>query len=195
MNIPTNKVILRQSIIKERRSLSLQLWQEKSQQICDNLQNYADFNQAKTILSYVSFKQEPDLSLLLTSSHNWAFPRCVEKTLIWHQYQGKDSLKKGAYGIIEPQEHTPIILPETADLILVPAVACDYQGYRLGYGGGYYDRLLSQPKMAQIPTMGILFEFAFLPQLPVESWDQKLTAICTETQIYRVSGLSPLQDL
>ncbi len=80
----------------------------------------------------------------------------------------------------------PIIKPENVDLILIPAVACDYNGYRLGYGGGFYDRLLNSPQWQSIPTVGIIFEFALLSQLPCEPWDQKLKTICTEKQILSI---------
>ncbi|MHC5824929.1 MAG: 5-formyltetrahydrofolate cyclo-ligase, partial [Nostoc sp.] len=64
-----------------------------------------------------------------------------------------------------------------------PSVACDYQGYRLGYGGGYYDRLLSLPQWQTKPTIGIVFDFAYLSQIPIESWDKPLQAVCTETRL------------
>jgi 5-formyltetrahydrofolate cyclo-ligase len=71
------------------------------------------------------------------------------------------------------------------DLILVPAVACDRQGTRLGYGGGYYDRLLSDPAWTNIPTVGVVFDFAYLTYLVADPWDIPLRAICTEHGFYR----------
>jgi 5-formyltetrahydrofolate cyclo-ligase len=82
---------------------------------------------------------------------------------------------------LEPLPNSPTLQPVEVDLILVPAVACDYQGYRLGYGGGYYDRLLSSPEWASKPTIGVLFDFAYLPQLPTDTWDIQLHGVCTET--------------
>ncbi|WP_414585482.1 5-formyltetrahydrofolate cyclo-ligase [Scytonema sp. PCC 10023] len=179
---------LRKSLLKTRHSMSVAEWKQKSDRICTHLLTSPLFNQAKTILAYFSFRQEPDLSLLFTdTSHRWGFPRCVGQSLFWHIWTHKDSVITGSYGITEPQPDAPIVAPDQVDLILIPCVACDYQGYRLGYGGGYYDRMLSSPEWANKPTIGIVFEFAYLPKLPVEPWDKRLQGVCTEF------GLNPLQ--
>ena len=172
---------LRRSLLKKRQSISVGEWRESSDRICQQLQNFTLFTQAKTILAYFSFRQEPDLSPLFTdTNYNWGFPRCVGNSLDWHKWTPKDAVEVGAYGIREPLPHAPTIEPATVDLILVPCVACDYQSYRLGYGGGYYDRLLSSPDWANKPTIGIVFDFAYLTQIPLESWDQPLQAVITE---------------
>ncbi len=67
--------------------------------------------------------------------------------------------------------------------MLIPAVACDEHGYRLGYGGGFYDRLLSLPIWTEKPTVGIVFQNARLLCLPHDPWDKPLQAICTETGV------------
>ena len=82
-----------------------------------------------------------------------------------------------------PLKTAPTISVLSADLILVPTVACDLQGYRLGYGGGYYDRLLGSNLGSNIPTVGIVFDFALIDRLPVDLWDMKLDFICTETKL------------
>jgi 5-formyltetrahydrofolate cyclo-ligase len=180
-----NKTKVRRSLLKARQSLSPQEWQEKSNNLCVQLQNSAIFNQSQTVLAYFSFRKEPDLSTLFKKYFNkiWGFPRCVEQSLIWHRWQSSDPLQQGIYGILEPKAHLPLIDPNTVDLILVPAVACDWQGYRLGYGGGFYDRLLSLPEWSSIPTIGVVFELAYLPQLPREAWDKPLQLVCTENQL------------
>jgi 5-formyltetrahydrofolate cyclo-ligase len=85
------------------------------------------------------------------------------------------------------------LTPSAVDLILVPAIACDVQGYRLGYGGGFYDRLLSTPAWRAKPTIGIVFEFARLPQLPVDPWDRPLQGICTESGLFLSESLKQLE--
>lgn len=176
-----NKVQLRQVLLQKRRSLSQQVWREKSDRLCYHLQAMPCFQQAKTILAYFCFRQEPDLSSLFTTDKRWGFPRCVGKSLLWHSWKPNEQLQKGRYGIPEPYPNLPTIKPTEVDLILVPAVACDYQKYRLGYGGGFYDRLLASSEWLSQPTIGIIFDFAYLPQLPTDVWDKKLQGVCTET--------------
>jgi 5-formyltetrahydrofolate cyclo-ligase len=183
------KAELRRALLKTRKSLTKEEWKEKSDRICFHLQSSPLFTTAETVLAYFSFRQEPDLStLFINNHHRWGFPRCVGDTLYWHIIETQNftephnfaSLQIGAYGILEPLPNTPTIQPEEVDLILVPAVACDEQGYRLGYGGGYYDRLLGSPAWASKLTIGVVFEFAYLPQLPTHLWDIQLQGICTE---------------
>lgn len=179
-----DKKKFRRSLIQTRISLAETEWKLKSDRLCHHLKAASIFQQAQTILAYFSFRQEPDLSPLFNSENNsnkqWGFPRCVGKSLVWHSWQPGEPLETGAFGIQEPLANAPILSPEMVDLILVPAVACDLRGYRLGYGGGFYDRLLNDPKWSQKPTIGIVFEFARLPELPIDPWDKPLDAICTD---------------
>ncbi|MFB2923185.1 MULTISPECIES: 5-formyltetrahydrofolate cyclo-ligase [Aerosakkonema] len=174
------KVELRRSLIKQRQSMLTELWREKSDRISNHLQSSPLFTQAKTILAYFSFRQEPDLSILFADNRKWGFPRCVGNELSWHSWKPGQPLQKGAFGIFEPHPDLPTLNANEVDLILVPSVACDVRGYRLGYGGGYYDRLLSSPEWSSKPTIGIVFEFAYVPQLPIEGWDIQLNGVCTE---------------
>lgn len=186
------KPTLRRSLLKIRQSMTIREWREKSDRICQQLLTSAVFQEAKTVLAYFSFRQEPDISSLFTNtvtqlsqdlqpSKIWGFPRCVGNSLDWHVWTPQDAVQIGAYGIVEPHPEATTIAPQDVDLILVPSVACDYRGYRLGYGGGYYDRLLCSPEWNKKPTIGIVFEFAYLQHLPIEPWDQPLQGVCTET--------------
>lgn len=178
-----NKSALRRKILHQRQSLPLTDWQTKSNLIGDRLKAWTVFKEARTILAYFSFKQEADLFSLFELDKNWAFPRCVGKSLVWHSWQLEEELQLGKYGIKEPLTTATIVHPQTADLIIVPTVACNRQGYRLGYGGGFYDRLLSYPECLSIPTVGIVFDFAYLEKLPIDVWDRQLNFVCTETRL------------
>ncbi|MGL5082066.1 MAG: 5-formyltetrahydrofolate cyclo-ligase [Microcoleaceae cyanobacterium] len=177
------KANLRRSLLKVRRALSTQAWDAKSDRLCHHLEHSTLFQNAKTVLAYVSFRQEPNLHFLWQRSlKRWGLPRCVGQSLDWHHWQPGEGLESGAFGILEPRASAPVLTPATVDLVLVPAVACDRRGYRLGYGGGFYDRMLSLPEWRSVPTLGIVFEFAYVAELPTEPWDQPMTGICTEEQ-------------
>lgn len=180
---------IRQTLLRQRQALDPQDWQARSEQLCHHLQAWIPFQKARGVLAYGSFRQEPDLSSLWPLGKGWGLPRCVGRDLVWHQWQLGDPLEVGAYGILTPSPQAPIVDPATVDLILVPGVAYDRRGYRLGYGGGFYDRLLSQPPWHQIPTLGIGFAFGLLEVLPVDPWDQPLGGVCTEEGIW-VTGSS-----
>ncbi len=176
------KSALRRRLLRARQALTSEDWRDKSDRICSHLQAVEQFQSAQTILAYCSIRNEPDLSpLFALTDRQWGLPRCVGKSLVWHRWSPGDPLEKGTYGILEPVADWPEVEPETVDLILVPAVACDPRGYRLGYGGGFYDRLLSLPAWQFKPTIGLVFDLAYLPELPIEACDRKLDRVCTET--------------
>lgn len=182
------KAQLRRSLLKTRRSLRVEEWREKSDRICTQLQASPLFIQAQTVLAYFSFRQEPDLNPLFADTKRcWGFPRCIGKSLSWHSWTPQEPLETGAYGISAPQPDAPKIEPAKVDLILIPSVACDYRGYRLGYGGGFYDRMLSSSEWASKSTIGVAFEFAYLPELPIDEWDKPLQGVCTETGCHTLS--------
>jgi 5-formyltetrahydrofolate cyclo-ligase len=180
----SEKTALRRSLLSKRRALAPEIWQQNSRQICDHLYSSGDFIQAQTVLAYFSIFLEPDLSPLFTQPKRWGFPRCVDKNLYWHNWAPSQSLQPGRFGILEPLPTAPTIDADQVDLILVPSVACDRLGYRLGYGGGFYDRLLSSSAWATKKTIGITFDFAYLPVLPINTWDRPLAAVCTEAGVF-----------
>ena len=178
-NEQKNKGSLRKYLLNQRRQLDHEIWQQKSQALCDRLSNLPIFQQAQNILAFTSYKQEPDLSYLWQRfpEKNWGFSRCLEKDLIWHQVDVTNferNMRAGAFGIWEPLYHLPLMNLENIDLILIPAIACDRQGYRLGYGGGFYDRWL--PNSRGIKA-GIIFDEFYLEDIPHDVWDVQLELI------------------
>lgn len=191
---------LRKNFLTQRRGLSPEEWQGRSQTIVRTLLNCPRVQEANRIFAYFSIHQEPDLSLLFQLNQIqlnqiqlnpvqvnkvqvnkvWGFPVIQGQDLIWYPWQPGEPLVKGAYGIPVPAVQAQPLPLEGTDLILVPGVAMDRRGYRLGYGGGFYDRLLASAEGQQIPTIGIVFEFALVPTLPQEAWDRQLGGWCTE---------------
>ena len=178
-NEQKNKGKLRKYLLNQRRQIDHEIWQQKSQALCDRLSNWHVFQQAQNILAFTSYKQEPDLSYLWQRfpEKNWGFSRCLEKDLIWHQVDVANfdhDMTTGSFGILEPLPNLPLMNLENIDLILIPAIACDRQGYRLGYGGGFYDRWL--PKSRGIKA-GIIFDEFYLEDIPHDVWDVPLELI------------------
>ncbi|EKV02185.1 5,10-methenyltetrahydrofolate synthetase [Leptolyngbya sp. PCC 7375] len=187
--IQDQKAQMRRSLLKARQALPPQVWQQKCDRICTHLAQWPTLQNARTILAYCSFRNEPDLESLLAQQRSWGLPRCQGKELIWHRWFPTCGwpLRSGTYGITEPDPTSPLVDPRRVDVILVPAVACDVRGYRLGYGGGFYDRMLSQTSWQGKTTIGIVFEFARLPEIPKNRWDCPLDGICTESGLFLAS--------
>ena len=182
------KTALRRQLLAQRRSLSIPTWQQQSQKICNHLAQWDLIKNAEVILGFISFRQEPDLISLYQQfpQKTWGFPRCVDRTLDWHQIQPTnftESTQIGNFGILEPIPPLPTIDLTRVDVILVPAIACDRQGYRLGYGGGFYDRFLFNQTGF---TIGIVFADFYREILPTEAWDLPTKAVCNENGIFIV---------
>ena len=179
------KAALRKNFLAQRRSLSKTDWRNHSELLCNNLAQQQSLQNAQTVLSYCTYRNEPDLSLLfeLLGQKSWGLPRCVGKDLAWHQYRPGDRLISGKYNITEPHPDLPLLDLSTIDLILVPAVACTKTGDRLGYGGGFYDRFFATLSR-KVTTIGIVFNCCLAETLPIEPWDKSLDYVCTETDFY-----------
>lgn len=138
-----------------------------------------EMSAAGTIAAYYSIGTEPDTHGLIFAL--WKRGSYVvlpvlrpDGDLDWASYEGPDSLAPGPRGLLEPTE--PVRGPATvarADVVLVPALAVDARGYRLGRGGGSYDRALARVG-GQVPTIALLYDDELLPTVPTEPHDQRV---------------------
>jgi len=99
--------------------------------------------------------------------------------LALHEIDGESELEESFFGILEPHPQAPPVEPHEVDLVIVPGVAFDSHGGRVGYGGGFYDRLLN--RMPHAYTVGICFDGQLVERVPVEPHDKTLDAIVTPT--------------
>ncbi len=167
-------------------ALSSQLYQEYSGQLCAHLREFlvAKVMPGQTILAYWPHRQEPDLGRLFDlPDYRWGLPRCLpQRKLAWHLWQPGEPLQNNAYGLAEPlATATSVDRVKDIGAVLIPMVGFDRQGYRLGYGGGYFDRLLASSEWQQVLTIGIALDLALVPNVPIDSWDLPLRRIFTES--------------
>lgn len=187
--VPQIKTHLRQQFRQQRDRLDTV---ELSQQLSQRLSTWPELQRSRTILAYWPHNSELSLLALMELWHAkiWGLPRCLPgKQLAWHAYapqRDRERLVSGKFGILEPPPTFPLVDLVTVDAVLVPALACDRWGTRLGYGGGYYDRCLARSELQQCLTVGIVTGSGFsqIP-LPRDDWDVSLQAIATPQQIMR----------
>lgn len=186
-----NKQELRKQIFSLRRKIPMETIKNHSQQIHNHLFNTSEYQQAPSICFYVSYGHEVQthemIKQALTQGKTIIVPCCntIDHTLILSRITSWKQLQPGTYGILEiPEEQRKTIQPHTLDLIIVPGVAFDNKGNRLGQGGGYYDRLLAS---AQGKTIGLCFETQLIEQVPISTHDKPVDMIITEKQVIHCS--------
>lgn len=109
-----------------------------------------------------------------------AFPVVIEgKGLMARKVAGVSQLQPASFGLMEPGPSCPVVDPREIGAVLVPALAYDRRGFRLGYGGGYYDRFLPLLDPAAV-TVGLAYETLLVDELPVESHDRRVRWVVTE---------------
>lgn len=154
------------------------------------LTKYDWFNKRKIIASFLSIKSEistKDLNQYLLSLGKILCLPVIENNeeiLIFKRYFIGDELKNGKFGVKEPV-NTQIYLP---DIIFVPCLAFDENGFRLGYGGGYYDKCISNffSINHKFISIGLAYEEQKVKNVVHDQLDQKLNYILTEKQLYNI---------
>lgn len=158
---------------------------EKSAAIAGLLTGCGAYKNADTVMTYVSFGSEVSTDLILEKIRNdgktAAVPLCGKnRDMTARVIKSKDELRPGAYGVPEPSVESPVIGKNNIDLIIVPGLGFDKNGFRIGYGKGYYDRYLSGFEGASI---GLCFEACLLDRVFREETDQKTDIVITEKEI------------
>ncbi|MCD8329496.1 MAG: 5-formyltetrahydrofolate cyclo-ligase [Lachnospiraceae bacterium] len=161
--------------------------QEKSRRICEYIEKLPLYRESRIIYAYISTQGEVDLSSLIEDA--WArglevaVPRVHGETMDFYQITSWDDLEEGSFHIREPREGCPLVTEREPVLFLVPGVAYDTEGFRVGYGGGFYDRYLAAYPMHV--TIGVGFDFQIYPEVPREETDCAMREIVTETGFRR----------
>ena len=183
------KKIIREEILKKRSQLSKEEHKEKSRELIDKLTNSCYYNNAKTIMTFISFSDEVDthefIKQAIKDGKTVTVPVTFPKTKELKPSIVKDfnELEPGYYNILTPKkEYIRYIEPKEIDLVIVPSVAYDREGYRVGYGGGYYDRFLAP---LEVNTIGISFDMQLIDRAPRDQYDIAVEYICTEKEFFK----------
>ena len=180
--VTVDKAGLRRQLVAARKLISDSSRNEAGRLTRDHVLEMAEVATAGTVAAYYSFGTEPDTRGLIFAL--WKRGSYVilpvllpDGDLDWASYEGPDSLAPGPRGLLQPVE--PVRGPGTvarADIVLVPALAVDVFGHRLGRGGGSYDRALARVG-EQVPTIALLYDSELLPSVPVAAHDQPVRVV------------------
>ncbi|MFK7926877.1 MAG: 5-formyltetrahydrofolate cyclo-ligase [Myxococcota bacterium] len=180
-----NKAALRRELRTWRRQLDPRVRNAGFAQAIEHLLALDVWASAHTVALYAALPTEPDLTPLMRDAHNRgvrvALPVVMERNapLHWRAYERGATLVPGAFSVPEPPTDAPALDPHTFDLVVVPALAVDDRGYRLGYGGGYYDRSL--PLMPTATRIWLGLDAQRRARLPTEPTDRAVHLCITES--------------
>ena len=180
------KKILRKFLINRRKYLSRDYEEKNMSHV--HLRPLLNNMNSDYVGSYIDYNSELSTNAihkyLIEKNLNICLPKIDYQTneINFFKYSTGTKLIKNKYNILEPEITNEIIFPK---LVLVPLLAFNESGFRLGYGGGFYDKYFSSQEEKDIIKVGLGFSFQKANQIPIESHDQKLDWILTESYLYK----------
>jgi 5-formyltetrahydrofolate cyclo-ligase len=186
------KDALRRDAVRHLRALPSDVRARASAAVAARVWTLPEVAGARTLLLFASTDEEPDTDAIAAEAARRgiriAYPRSLaERRLALHAVASPDALRRGRYGIREPDERIcKVVEVDRVDAALIPGLAWDRDGRRLGRGAGYYDRLLGAPEWRAF-RCGIFFADQEVPVVPAEAWDVPLHAVVTEREVMRAN--------
>jgi 5-formyltetrahydrofolate cyclo-ligase len=161
---------------------------ESDRKMEENVLTLAEWKTARVVFCYVSVRDEPStrglLSAALESGKRLCVPRCEGRGIMHaRQISSLGDLKPAPRGLLEPGADAPIVPPSAIELAVVPCVAADRRGYRIGHGGGYYDRYLANLNCLSVC---LCRERALFLTVPIEGHDLPVGMVLTESELIRI---------
>lgn len=178
---------LRKRILKRRNREPEDLRRKKSRKIKKRLFSLEEFKKAHTILFYYSKGSEVEtremMEEALLQRKRVLLPKVKGREIYLGEIKDlKKDVEKGSFGILEPKETPKRATPKGIDLVILPGIAFDLEGGRIGYGLGYYDRFLKRlPK--KVSFIALAYDFQIVNSLPGERYDRRVGKVITETRI------------
>ena len=189
------KTKVRQEALKDRRSLGLQTVQRLSAKAQEKVLSLSEFSRANTVAGYVAKPDEVQtagvLNAALSQGKRVIAPRSDPSSdeMQFYQVESLEDLVPGGFGVLEPPPTAKAVPLSDSQLVLVPVVAWDEVGQRIGYGRGYFDRALKSRGDAL--AAGLAFELQRHDHIPATSDDARLDLLITEQRVLRF-GRNPV---
>lgn len=188
----TEKRILRKQLQEELQTLPKQSYEHFSYTIAQSLFQTKEWQGATTIAITISKRPEVDTYQIIRKAweekRRIVIPKCdpKDKRMCFRTLTAFNQLESVFYGLLEPVEALTEAVPkEEIDLMIVPGLAYARNGYRLGFGGGYYDRYLSTYKGK---TVSLAFHTQIVPTIPIDQHDIPVAKIITDAEIIDIYG-------
>lgn len=192
--IREKKCAIREEYRQKRRALAADRKQESDARICSLFLQSITYRYAETLFLYAPLPDEIDIMPIarqaLADGKTVAFPRCDDRscTMQYHRVRDLSELVPGAYGISEPPEDAPVLSCQTEaagghPVCIVPGLVFDGDGYRVGYGKGYYDRYLADFAGVRV---GMVYADFVLPRIPRGRFDLSVDVLVTEKGVRAV---------
>lgn len=158
---------LRQTLLEKRLALQSIEVKTFSRSLIQKIQQHPLYQKAKVVGLFSAIKNEPDLSSLLKDNKIFLLPKVVGDQLIYVRYNPKELLVKSELGILEPKgmkDESNVL-----NLIIIPGIAFDLKGNRIGFGKGYFDRFLSSQKSTYV--IGVAYPFQIQTKIITTEYD------------------------
>ena len=186
MTIQEEKRLLRKTIREAEVELPDAYWAQASGAICARLAAMPEYLSARTVFCFVGTGREIDtrtfLENALRDGKRLCVPLCIRMGVMeLRQIDAMDRLVPGAYGIPEPVKGSPLVEVDEVDFAVIPCLSCSHSGLRLGKGGGFYDRFLSEYRGTAILVCP---ERLVRDSIPMEPHDRSVLRVLTETGLY-----------
>jgi 5-formyltetrahydrofolate cyclo-ligase len=192
--IRKHKTEIREYYLEKRHTLDNDLRAQNNEKICRNMISSATYRYADVLLMYYPKPDEIDIRPIaeaaLAAGKRVAFPRCnpEDHTMIFYYVNSLDELTPGSYNIMEPSDELPAFDVSEAEncnvACVVPAVVFDKKGFRIGYGGGYYDRYLAGFRGTKL---GLVYRDFIVNSVPHGRFDLTVDVMITERGLYAKS--------
>lgn len=179
MDKAEEKKILRRLIRSRKAEMSEEQKLSAATMISSRIESLPEFAEAWTVLAYCALPDEVATAGFIARwcGHKRIVLPVVKGDALELRLYDPSKLRPGYKGILEPSDDAEVIDPADIDLAIIPGMAFDSSGHRLGRGGGFYDRLIPQ---LHCPLVGICFSCQLVPDVPVEPFDRTLDIVISE---------------